>query len=219
MRHRFNLVFVMAAVVAIAVTARQTGAEAHGQAHPAPAGPAATAEKSYVPEKEDAKARDYFTDTEVIDQNGRKLRFYSDVMRGRTVLVSLFYTNCTGMCPIVNAALSQVQDELGDRQGKDIVLISVSLDPETDRPEVLAEYVEPFEPAEGWYFLTGDPDEMAEIVRRLGHAGKIEAHNGLLMLGNVSEGVWTRVYPNTPPPAIAAKLKTLAEGGFRTPGG
>lgn len=211
MRYRPKLAIVMALLVGAAVA---------GQAPPANvARAAANSQEPYVPEKEDAKARKYFTDTQVIDQNGRKLRFYSDVLRGRTVLISLFYTNCTGICPIVNDALSQVQDELGDRQGKDIVLISVSLDPETDRPEAMAEYAQRFEPAEGWYFLTGEPDAMAEIIRLLGHTGPIEAHTGLLMLGNVTEGVWTRVYPNTPPTAIAAKLKTLSDGGFRTPGG
>lgn len=219
MKHYLKLAVAMAALIAIAggaFAAKQSGAGADPQ--PTADEPAAR-EAPYIPEAEDARAREYFTDTEVIDQNGRKLRFYSDVLRGKTVLVSLFYVNCTGMCPIVNAALQLVQDELGDRQGKDIVLITVTLDPERDTPETIREYASRFEPAEGWYFLTGKPEEMAEIIRRLGHVGKIEAHKGMLMLGNVTEGVWTRARPNMPPPAIAAKLRMLSEGGFRTSGG
>lgn len=179
--------------------------------------PSATA---FDPAAEDAKARKYFTDTEVIDQNGRKLRFYTDVLRGKTVLISMFYTSCTDACPLVNQMLAQVQDELGDRVGDDIVLISISVDPDTDTPDVIAKYAERFEPRDnGWYFLTGAPDGVREIIRRLGHKGEIQAHTSLLVMGNVPEHAWQRARPNLPPENLATRLLRLAEGGFRESGG
>lgn len=179
--------------------------------------PSATA---FDPTAEDAKARKYFTDTEVVDQNGRKLHFYTDVLRGKTVLISMFYTSCTDACPLVNEALAQVQDELGDRVGDDIVLISISVDPDKDTPDVIAKYAKRFEPRDnGWLFLTGAPDGMREIVRRLGHSGEIQSHTSLLVMGNVPEHAWQRAQPNLPPENLAARLLRLAEGGFRQSGG
>lgn len=176
--------------------------------------------KPFDPAEEDAKARKYFTDTEVVDQNGRSLRFYSDVLRGKTVLISMFYTSCTDACPLVNDALAQVQEQLGDRVGKDIVLVSISVDPDTDTPEAIAKYAQRFEPKEnGWYFLTGEPGGVREIIRRLGHRGEIQSHTSLLVLGNVPQHAWQRVRPNLPPENLVMRLERLAEGGFRQSGG
>ena len=175
---------------------------------------------AFDPAEEDAKARKYFTDTEVVDQDGQKLRFYTDVLRGKTVLISMFYTSCTDACPLVNEALGQVQDQLGDRVGDDIVLISISVDPDSDTPEVVANYAKRFEPKNnGWYFLTGDPDKLRQVVQRLGHRGETESHTSLLVLGNVPQHAWSRAQPNLPPENLAARLLRLAEGGFRESGG
>lgn len=205
-------------VVALALAAIAGGAAlAAGEADRQPAQKAAA--PAYDAAAEDAKAREYFTDAELVDQNGGKLRFYSDVLRGKTVLVSMFYTSCKDACPLVNAALQQVQAELGDQVGKDITLISITVDPEIDTPEVIASYAQKFEPGDGWHFLTGDPDTVHEIVRRLGHAGQVEMHTSLLIMGNVPERVWTRTQPSLPPAALAMKLRDLAKGGFRNTDG
>ena len=100
------------------------------------------------------KARRYFTDLPVVSQDGKELRFFSDVLKDRVVLVSLFYTNCTGMCPINNAKLAEVQDLLGDSLGRSIFLVSVTLDPETDTPDVLKDYASKFEADDCWLFRT-----------------------------------------------------------------
>ena len=55
------------------------------------------------------KARKFFTDLEVVDQNGRKLRFYSDVLKGRVVLINFIFINCPDACPMVTHKLMQVR--------------------------------------------------------------------------------------------------------------
>lgn len=163
---------------------------------------------------EEDRARAYFTDTELVDQSGKTRRFFSDILKGRVVLISLFYTNCTGVCPVVNNTLAGVQDELGDSLGGKIRLLSISIDPDRDDAPTLSRYAANFEPRDGWYFLTGKPEEVKALVRKLGHMENgPEAHTGVLALGNVEEAVWTKMPPNAPPNILAAKLLLLAEGG------
>lgn len=158
------------------------------------------------------KARRYFTDLPVVTQDGEELRFFSDVLKDRVVLVSLFYTNCTGMCPINNAKLAEVQDLLGDRLGRNIFLVSVTLDPENDTPEVLKDYASKFEAKKGWIFLTGKKDDLKKITYRLGQTSpQIATHNPLFMLGNVGAAHWSKLRPNVPAEAVAMRLRLMAD--------
>src|ERR671927_368199 len=89
-------------------------------------------------------AQKYFTDVELLNQNGEKVRFYTDVLKGKTVVVNAFFTTCTSVCPPMNRNLERVQEALGDRLGRDVFLVSVSVDPETDTPTRLKEYSKKF---------------------------------------------------------------------------
>ncbi len=163
-----------------------------------------------APAGADEKARKYFTDRRVVTQDGEELQFYSDVLKGRIVVVTLFYTECTNMCPLTNQKLSQVQELLGDEMGRDYFFVSVSLDPETDTPEVLTEYAARFEAKDGWYFLTGDKEDLREITRRLGQVDdNIETHSPFFMLGNVPRAHWSRVPLNHPATAIVQRLRLM----------
>lgn len=156
------------------------------------------------------KARAYFTDLPVVTQNGETLRFYSDVLENQIVLVSLFYTECTGMCPLTNAKLAEVQDLLGDQLGHGVRIVSITLDPETDTPEVIKDYAANFNAREGWLFLTGKPEDLKTIAYRLGQtSGEIETHNPYIMAGNVNRAQWTKLQPNLPPAAVASRVQLM----------
>jgi cytochrome oxidase Cu insertion factor (SCO1/SenC/PrrC family) len=158
----------------------------------------------------DEKAHRYFTDRRVVTQDGEELRFYSDVLKDRVVVVTLFYTDCQTMCPLTNQKLAQLQDLLGDDMGREYFFVSVSLDPETDTPEILKEYAANFDAGEGWYFLTGDKEDLREITRRLGQLDdNIATHSPFFMLGNVPGAHWSRVPPNHPVTAIAQRLRLM----------
>jgi protein SCO1/2 len=79
-------------------------------------------------------AEKYFSDVELINQDGEKLRFYSDVLKNKVVIINAFFSTCTSVCPPMNRNLEKIQDALGDRLGKDVFLVSISVDPETDTP-------------------------------------------------------------------------------------
>src|ERR1041385_6754606 len=85
-------------------------------------------------------AEKYFSDVELIDQDGQKLRFYSDVLKNKIVAINTFFTTCTNICPPMNRNFEQMQEALGDRLGKDVFLVSITVDPETDTPTRLKEY-------------------------------------------------------------------------------
>src|SRR6187397_1720905 len=79
-------------------------------------------------------------DATVYDQNGNRLKFYTDLVKGKTVAINFIFTTCTAICPALTATFRRVQTELGDRAGQDVHLISVSVDPTVDVPARLKEY-------------------------------------------------------------------------------
>ena len=82
----------------------------------------------------------YFPNVELTDQDGRKLHFYDDLLKGKIVVIELFFTHCLDICPLETARLVQVQKMLGDRVGKDIFFYSLSIDPKRDNPATLKAY-------------------------------------------------------------------------------
>src|SRR5271170_8024926 len=68
-------------------------------------------------------------DVELVDQDGKTVHLYSDLVRGRVAALSFIFTTCTTICPLIGANLGRLQTELGPALGNDIALISVSVDP------------------------------------------------------------------------------------------
>jgi protein SCO1/2 len=138
------------------------------------------------------RMRRYFPNVPLQTHDGRAVRFYDDLVKGKKVLINFTFTSCTGTCPRTSANLSRVQELLGDRIGRDIFIISLSIDPEHDTPAVLKEYAGNFNARPGWTFATGRIDDINAIRRRLGlyDSADITQHMGLLTFGNEPEGRW-----------------------------
>jgi len=164
------------------------------------------------------KARKFFTDLEVVDQNGKKLRFYSDVLKGRVVLINFIFTNCPDACPMVTHKLMQVRNMMVPAIKDDVWFISISVDPERDTPEAMKEFATKQGVDERrWLFLTGDKKNLEFIVKQLGqYTQEVEAHSTLMLAGNDRTRHWTRVMPMVPPEGVAQQLRALAEE--KTPG-
>lgn len=134
-------------------------------------------------------------DVEVLDQNGRKLNFYTDLVKGRTVAINFIFTTCTTICPPLAATFARVQKELGDKVGRDVHLISISVDPVTDTPERLKAWGAKFHAGNGWTFVTGNKPEVDELLRALGaSSASREDHTPTVLIGNDTLGSWTRAY-------------------------
>ncbi len=87
--------------------------------------------------KSRAKPKMVIPDVEVLDQHGNALHFYTDLIKDKTVAINFIFTNCTTICPPLAATFARLQKEMGDKVGKDVHLISISVDPLTDTPERL----------------------------------------------------------------------------------
>ena len=134
-------------------------------------------------------------DIEVVDQNGRKIHFYTDLVKGRTVAINFIFTTCTTICPPLGATFARVQKELGDKVGRDVRFISISVDPATDTPERLKAWGEKFHAGEGWTFVTGNKPQVDELLRALGaSSARREDHSPTVLIGNDVHGTWTRTY-------------------------
>ncbi len=130
-------------------------------------------------------------DVEVIDQSGRKARFYSDLFKGRVVVVSFFFTSCGLMCPLQGQALAKLQAALGDKMGKEIFFISISKDPKTDTPQRLALWARKHEVKPGWTLVTGSETIMKQLLWDLiGEEPGPQLHNPVVLIGNDRTGVW-----------------------------
>jgi len=156
--------------------------------------------------------REYFTDLPLLTQDGKEVHFYTDMLKGKVVLISFIYTNCTDICPILMPNLVRIQELLGDRSGRDVSLISISVDPEDDTPEVLKAYGEKYGAKPGWTFLTGKKENVDWVIYKLGqYAEDFEDHSMLFLLGDVKNARWAKMRGDMPPETIAARLLDLLE--------
>ncbi len=134
-------------------------------------------------------------DLVVIDQDGRERRFYSDLVKGRVVAVNFIFTTCTTICPPLGATFARLQQLLGDRVGRDVHLLSISVDPVVDTPPRLKAWGARFGAGAGWTFVTGTKANIDQLLRALGlPVGPKEEHPPLVLIGNEATGHWTRAF-------------------------
>src|SRR5437660_1451766 len=119
----------------------------------------------------------YFPNVELTTQDGKVVRFYDDLIKGKIVAIDLIYTTCQYACPLETARLAQVQKLLGDRMGKDVFFYSITIDPDHDTPPVLKEYAEKFSAGPGWLFLTGKQADIDVISRKTGLYSEPDPNN------------------------------------------
>src|ERR1700754_1961230 len=152
-------------------------------------------------------------DAPVIDQHGKQLNFYSDLIKGKTVAINFVFTTCTAICPSLTATFRRVQQDAATR-GVDVQLISVSVDPTTDTPERLNDYATKFKAGPNWTFVTGDKARIDSVLQGLGAAvSNKNDHTPMILIGNDSSAYWTRAYGLTSPTRI---VDLLAEATKRT---
>jgi cytochrome oxidase Cu insertion factor (SCO1/SenC/PrrC family) len=189
----------------------------HAETPPTPSRPAATAPATAIPpaggaspEARRAKARAYFTDTALLDQDGRRVRFFGDVLDGNVVVVSFIFTRCSGACPLMARKLNGVRRALGD-EFPQVTFVSLSVDPDHDGPAELARFAEVQEARyPNWRFLTGRKEDVSLVAKRLGEWPEEPGdHTTAFLAGNVRTGHWTKIRPDMPAAGIAETLRRL----------
>lgn len=147
------------------------------------------------PTAAESPAHKYFTDVVLLNQNGERMRLYSDLLQGKVVIIDSFFATCQGSCLPMNRNLEKVQQALGDRIGKDVYIISISVDPTVDTPASLKEYAKKLHAKPGWYFLTGDKQNVDFALNKLGQfVNDKQDHLNIFIIGNERTGLWKKAF-------------------------
>ncbi|NJD08597.1 MAG: c-type cytochrome [Methylococcaceae bacterium] len=163
----------------------------------------------------------YFPNVELTTQEGNKVRFYDDLIKGKVFAINFIYTRCTDSCPMETAALRKLQQALGDRMGRDVFFYTISIDAERDKPATLKEYAAKFKVGPGWTFLAGTKEDVSLIRQRLGMyrddgkaEQKLSEHNINILMGSEAGGQWIKRSPFEETAALARILSNrLAPAG------
>jgi protein SCO1 len=154
------------------------------------------------------KARAWFTDTRLTDQDRQTHALYSDLLAPRSVLINAAFVGCSSACPLLTQQLVQTRDALGERFGRDIWFLSITVDPLNDGPDELKQFARrQGADGPGWRFLTGDPKDVQAVLQRLGlWVDRPDDHQTGLIAGNARAGRWGKLRPDASPRALAGQL-------------
>lgn len=146
-------------------------------------------------EGKQSSAQKYFTDVVLLNQNNEQMRLYSDLLKGKVVIINAFFATCQGSCLPMNRNLEKVQEALGARLGKEAIIISISVDPLVDTPAKLFEYAKKLHAKPGWYFLTGDKKNVDLALYKLGqYVENKDNHLNIFIIGNERTGLWKKAF-------------------------
>ena len=162
--------------------------------------------------REKLQAR-YFPNFELTTHESKKVRFYDDLIKDKIVVINFMYAQCEGICVPVTQNLKRVQNLLGKRVGRDIFMYSITLKPDEDTPEKLKHYVQMHKLKPGWTFLTGKPDEIALLRKKLGFSDAkakldkdVTNHIGMIRYGNEAHQWWAMCPGQANPPWIVESI-------------
>jgi protein SCO1/2 len=155
-------------------------------------------------------AERYFGNVVLTNQDGKQLRLYADILKGNVVIINSFYSTCSGVCRVTIPVFKQLQDDLGERVDKDVRLVSITVDPESDTPGVLKRYATGIGAKPGWDFLTGDKETVDQVLYKLGlYTDAKEEHSNIFIVGNEPTGLWKKVLGIAPPYEIRRSVESV----------
>lgn len=160
------------------------------------------------------RVRQLLPNPELVTHDNKRVRFYEDLLRGRTVMINLMYTRCTKSCPTALANLRQVQKQLGERVGKQVLMLSLTVDPEHDTPQVLADQAEMINAGPGWLFATGRKADIDAIRKALGMYDRFNENDGtshvnIVTIGNEPLAQWCAIPALSAPEEIARTVQRI----------
>jgi protein SCO1/2 len=163
-----------------------------------------------IPAFAGSPAGEYFKGIVLTDQNGHRVRLYEDVMKDRTIVMNSFFASCKGSCPIMTQTYASLQDRFADHVGKDLMLVSITVDPKNDTPLRLAEYARKAKAKPGWLLLTGTPVEVTSALKKIGQYSETpDSHLNVMIIGNDKTGLWKKAFALAKPEEIAKVVDSV----------
>ncbi|MBK5103260.1 MAG: SCO family protein [Burkholderiales bacterium] len=152
-------------------------------------------------------------DTVLTDQNGKSLRFRTEAMADRLVVINFVYTTCSTVCPVQSALFADVQKRLGERAGRDVALISVTVDPLRDTPARLKEFAAGYGAGPGWSLYTGSSQAVDEVLKAFdAYTANFTEHPPAVLVGDPRSGEWVRFFGFPSTEQILGRLTELQAG-------
>jgi len=129
----------------------------------------------------------------LLNQDGKRVTLKSLTDSGKPVIVNFIYTTCTTICPVLSASFSNLRKQLGPDLEK-VQFISISIDPEHDRPEKMKKYLSRFNSKKGWDFLTGSREDINRVLKAFDASvpDKMD-HEPLYLLHGPQSDEWVRI--------------------------
>ena len=133
-------------------------------------------------------------DVVLINQDREKIRLVELLKSDKPVLLDFIYGTCTTICPVLSASFSNMQRKLGEDSDQ-IQLVSVSIDPEYDTPEVMAEYLSRYRAKPGWDYLTGTREDIDKVMHAFdAYVQDKMSHYPLTLIRSPEGDRWIRIY-------------------------
>ena len=146
----------------------------------------------------------------------------SKLMGNKGIILQLFYTRCTGVCPGTTAMLKTVAQQLGKRIGNDIIILSLSLDSDRDALNDIKRYAALHRLPKGWYTATCSKGDMAMLLKQLrlavtpskGRDGTIK-HASQIVYGSNVSGRWRMINAELPKPELIRDMVEMTVDGLK----
>lgn len=166
---------------------------------------------SKVFSKDNSTAKLIIPDVDVLTQDGKRVKFYSDLIKGKKVMINFIYTSCGLICPRVGSNSEKLQKTIKDLKD-DVFIITVTTDPAVDSPQILKKWSEQFYRQSGWTIVTGREKEMKQLLTALTGSGPQRGlHTSLLILFDGISENWDTSSSLVRPVLLLDKLNKLAK--------
>ncbi len=141
--------------------------------------------------------------------DGSTAKFPQELDDGRPVMVNFIYTSCTAICPILSHTFAEVQRRLG-ADGKQVHMVSISIDPEQDTPQQLAAYAQRFGAGSQWGFYTGSLAASVTLQKAFqAYFGDKMHHRPVTFLRAAPGQPWVRLDGFASPGEVLAEYRLL----------
>jgi protein SCO1/2 len=132
-------------------------------------------------------------DVTLVNQDGKRIDLKTFLDGNKPVILDFIYGTCTTICPVLSIGFSHFQKKMGPDADK-VRLVSISIDPDNDTPQVMKEYLQRYNAQEGWDFLTGKREDIIMVMRAFdAYVTNKMNHYPLTILHGPGEENWIRI--------------------------
>jgi len=127
------------------------------------------------------------------DTRGEAVKLPEVLASEKPVILNFIYSTCSTICPVMSATFAEVQKRLG-AEAKNVRMISITIDPEHDTPNRLAEYADKLDAGPGWRFFTGDYNDVVSVQKAFDiYRGSKTNHIPATFLRSAPDNPWARL--------------------------